>query len=139
MYFADVLNSRELVQHLGGWVGAQNAAGIKSRSQVVLQRAYQVLFHLDQGIQPEQAARFQFHSHAKSTKNLPQIPQGWSPLVAGLIIELSGAMAALRILQNDVWLLAASTVSARNAPLGMRDAFKDMSRKYAVGHRLRNG
>jgi hypothetical protein len=135
VYFADVLNSRGLFQHLGGWVGASNVAGIQSRSQVVLQRAYQVLFHLEQCAQLEQIARSQFNSHAKSVANLPQTLQGWSPLVAGLIIELSGAMATLRILQNDVWQLATVASDARNAPSSMRDAFKNISRKYAAGER----
>lgn len=108
---------------------------IKSHSQVVLQRAYQVLFHLEQCTLLERSARLQFEAHTKSSENLPDILHVWSPLVAGLIIELSGALASLRILQNDVWMLAACAASARDAPSSMKDAYKKLSCKYVTGHK----
>jgi hypothetical protein len=133
MYFADVFNGRGLFQYLGGWIGTLSGAGAQARAQIVLQRAYQVLFHLEQCDDLERTARSQFDVHARSITDLPDNLHGWSPLVAGLIIELSGAMGALRILQNDVWMLAAGAASARNAPSSMRDAYKSITQKHAPG------
>jgi len=123
-----------LFQHLGGWAGAPNPIGIQSRSKAVLQRAYQVLYHLEQCEKLARTAKSQFHSHTKSIENLPHALHGWSPLVAGLIIELSGAMTVLRILQNDVWQLTTTVTGVRNAPPSMRDASKDISKKYPNGN-----
>ncbi|WP_437571880.1 hypothetical protein [Sorangium sp. So ce542] len=110
-----------------------SGTGANARAQIVLQRAYQVLFHLEQCDHLEQAARSQFNAHARSVTELPDELHGWSPVVAGLIIELSGAMGALRILQNDVWALAAGAAGARNSPSSMRDAYKSIAQKYVAG------
>lgn len=135
MYSAIALNSMGLFQHLGGWAGAPNEIGVQSRSKAVLQRAYQVLYHLEQCEKLAHTAKSQFHSHTKPIENLPHALHGWSPLVAGLIIELSGAMTALRILQNDVWQLTTTVAGVRNnPPSSISDAFKALSKKYPKGN-----
>lgn len=122
-----------LFQHLGGWIGTLDETGAKARTHIVLQRAYQVLFHLEQCDHLERLAREQFDPHARSIADLPDCIQAWSPLVANLIIELSATLGALRILQNEVWMLAASASGVKDPPASMRKAYKAMSQKTGLG------
>lgn len=77
MYFADIFNSMGLFQNLGGWIGTLDGTGTKARTQIVLQRAYQVLFHLEQCDQLERLAREQFDPHVRSIADLPDRIQAW--------------------------------------------------------------
>lgn len=133
MYFADIFNSMGLFQNLGGWIGTLDGTGTKARSQIVLQRAHQVLFHLGQCDHLERLAREQFDLHVRSIADLPDCIQAWSPHVANLIIELSATLGTLRILQNEVWMLAASASGVKDAPASMRKAFKAISQKNGLG------
>jgi hypothetical protein len=133
MYFAEIFNSIGLFQNLGGWIGTLDGTGTKARTHIVLQRAYQVLFHLEQCDHLERLAREQFDPYARSIADLPDCIHAWSPLVANLMIELSAALGALRILQNEVWMLAASASGVKDAPASMRKAYKAISQKNSRG------
>lgn len=135
MFFADALNAKGLFQRIGGWIAAPNAEALHGRCNVVLQRAHQVTFHLDQCAHLENLALQQFQAHLKGERDLPPLIHGWSPLVSFVIIELSGALSALRILQNDVWAVATSAAGARNAPSSIRDAYNTFSRKLGTGNK----
>ncbi len=89
---------------------------------VILQRATQVLFHLDQCGSIRTQAIAQFSAHLQKEPQLPSSLHAWSPLVSGLIVELSGALAAIRVMQNDTWCLIASMCGARDTPSSIRDA-----------------
>jgi hypothetical protein len=132
VYLADIFNSRGFFQYLGGWITTLGS-GAMERAHIILQRAYQVNFHLEQGRHLEQAALSQFNAHAHSITGAPRCIQCWSPLVAGLIIELSETLGTLRVLQNEVWMLATAATGARNSPSSMRDAYKTIIRKYGSG------
>lgn len=133
MYTAEVFNSRGLFQRLGGWMPSLSGTGAERRALVVLQRAYQVLFHLEQADHLELVARQQFNAHVRSMGSVPETLRGWSPTVVGLIIEITGALTALRVLQNDVWVLVTNANGARNAPSSMRDASKKLGPKLDKG------
>jgi hypothetical protein len=132
MYVADVFNSRGLFQYLGGWI-SDLQDGSRAHAHTLLQRAYQVLFHLELGHDLEQAARSQFAVYAQSLPDSPTSLHCWSPLAAGLAIELSSALVAIRVLQNDAWLLATSAAGVRDAPQSMREAYKTIGQKYNPG------
>lgn len=132
MYLSDVFNSRGLFQYLGGWVTKLDN-GTKPHAHVVLQRAYEVLYHLEQGCYLEHSARSQFETHIPLAVGSPVYVHCWSPLVANLIIELSGALGTIRVLQNDVWKFVTAAVGSRDAPASMRDAYKIIIRKYGTG------
>lgn len=132
MYLADVFNFRGLFQYLGGWI-AKLDDGAKSHAQVVLQRAYEVLYHLEQGDYLERSARSQFETRMRLAVGSPEYIHCWSPAVVNLVIELSGALGATRILQNDVWRFVTAAIGSRSAPSSMRDAYKTIIRKYGPG------
>ena len=99
---------------------------------VMLQRASQVLFHLDQcGVLSAQAIA-QFSAHLQKEPQLPSSLYAWSPLVSGLIVELSGALAALRIMQNDAWGHFVD-VRRSDTPSSIRDAYPILLSKYGHG------
>jgi hypothetical protein len=103
--------------------------------QVILRRAHQVMYHLQNLGTCEAAARAQFNTHvSRVTPNAPTL-YGSSPLVECLVIELSEAFAALRILQNESWQFLTAAFGVLDAPPSMRDAFKAMSRPRRQGEK----
>lgn len=135
MYIADYLNSRGLFQRTGGWM---TAADMKARGHafsVLLQRASQSLFHLDQCDQLRMQALGQFSTHLGRESVLPTSLHAWSPLVSGLIVELSGLLAALRVMQNDAWSLISSASGSRDTPASIRDACATFVRQYGHGNK----
>jgi len=135
MYLAAVLNERRLFQHVGGWMPALKARGAGKRVQVILRRAHQVLFHLQQAEAIASVALAQFSAHSGRLVPCPQSLHGWSPLVETIVIELSGALGALRVLQNECWQLLAAAFGARNAPSSMRDAYKTLAKPSTSGQK----
>ena len=110
-----------------------SGTGAERRALMVLQRAYQVLFHLEHADQLELTARTQFSAHVQNMGTVTRTLRGWSPTVVGLIIEITAALSALRVLQNDVWVLVANAHGARNAPKSMRDASRKLGTKSGKG------
>lgn len=102
---------------------------------ILLQRASQVLFHLDQSEQLRTAATEQFAAHLRNEASLPEALHAWSPLTTGLIVELSGAFAALRVMQNDAWGLISAMSGVRNTPASFRDAYAKFVRNYGKGNK----
>ncbi|MGJ0514617.1 MAG: hypothetical protein ACR65O_02565 [Methylomicrobium sp.] len=135
MYIAAYLNSRGLFQRTGGWMVQP---GVNSQSRhfaVLLQRASQILFHLEQSEQLKVSATEQFAAHLRNEPSLPESLHAWSPIVSGLIIELSGALAALRVMQNDAWGLISAITGLRDTPTSYREAYTKFVRDYGKGNK----
>jgi len=125
MHLPHAFNARGLFQYLAGWM-RHRPHTVEGRAHKVLQRAYQVLYHLDKADELATVAFGQFTAWASSAGTLPENIHGWSPQTAAVIIGLSAAFRAIRILQNEAWMLArdAHGVHASNAPKSMHDAYK---------------
>lgn len=135
MYVANLFNSRGYFQRTSGWMQMPSTSSGGRAFAVVLQRAGQVLFHLDQCKQLHAHALAQFCSHLQREPYLPASLHAWSPVVSGLIVELSGALAALRVMQNDSWGLISAVSGARDTPASIRDAHATLVRRYGHGNK----
>lgn len=91
---------------------------------IMLQRATQILYHLDQCKSLHAQSIAQFSSYIQKEPKPPTSLRAWSPLVSGLIVELSGALATIRVMQNDTWHLISTMSGARDAPSSIADAYK---------------
>ena len=128
MYFADALNQNNLYQQLGGWLPKLQAPA-QNRAHSLLQRAHQAFAHLFSVDEMRRIALGQFNQQFPSLVGQPRRVHAWSPMVANLLVSLSAAFAALRVLQNESWMFAAAVYNAKNAPTSLRDAYGKMGRR----------
>ncbi|MEI9937283.1 MAG: hypothetical protein WDO69_08650 [Pseudomonadota bacterium] len=106
---------------------------LQHRAQRVLQRSYHALMHVTQSERIRDDAIEQFRGRFTTLEGTPARVHAWSPLVADLVVELSAAFAALRILQNEVWGLAAAAAGATSFPPSVHDACNKLRASTAKG------
>ncbi len=128
MYHPDAFNSAGLFQNLGGWIRSTPAESkLHFYFSALLQRAHHALFHI------AESERLQVVAGAQFASSLADVPvnvielRGASPVVSATIIHITAALAAIRILQDDVWQLLRERSGARNAPNSIRNAVDALS------------
>jgi hypothetical protein len=134
MYLADAFNSLGLFQSMGGLLEASPEGSTAQRAiRTMLQRAYMALVHIEQCSSLASQALSQFARLMPHVEGSPSQLRAWSPMVADVLVELSAAMAALRILQDAVWRVAFA--KSPDGRASMHDAYKALSRHYAKGEK----
>ena len=128
MYSADALNRNRMYQFMPEWIKVLDSPSKSQRSEMVLQRAYQVIFHLDNCTHLRNVASTQLERYTLNIEGEPDIIQVWSPDISNLIVNFLAAVSVLRLLQNETWRMISTAYRLKNSPKSMRDAHKCMLR-----------